>query len=220
MSYIVAIDGPAGAGKSTVAKRLAEILNCAYLDTGAMYRALTLKALRQKVNLEDEDALVNLARETTICLRHDPVKGGRVFLDGEDVSEEIRTPEVTNQTFYIARAPRVRQIMVEWQREIGETQDIVAEGRDVTTVVFPEASYKFYLDADLKERSRRRLLELKAKGMEMPEERMEDEIRQRDQRDFSRPVGPLKRSADAIVIDSTGLSVDEVVAKMKEYIQR
>ncbi len=214
---IIAIDGPAGAGKSTVAKRLAQRLNISYLDTGAMYRALTLKALQKKVNLEDEDMLVSLAKETDIRLEPG-TDGIRVFLDGEDVSSQIRNPEVTENTFYIARAAGVREIMVKLQRHIGETQSLVAEGRDIGTVVFPNASKKFYLDADLDERFRRRLKEMKDAGKEVNEATLKEELKKRDEKDFSRKVGPLKKAEDAIFIDSTHLSIDEVVEQMFQYI--
>lgn len=214
----IAIDGPAGAGKSSVAKALARRLRIAYLDTGAMYRALTLKALRGKINLEDETKLVALARQTTIDLKSDP-DGLRIFLDGEDVSADIRSSEVTNNTFYIARAPRVREILVEWQRRLGQQQSVVAEGRDIGTVVFPQATHKFYLDADFEERSQRRIKELRAAGRTVDEERLKKELQERDTKDLTRQAGPLKRADDAVVIDSTGKTVEDVVTMMIKHIQ-
>ena len=216
---IVTIDGPAGAGKSTVAKKLAAELNLSYLDTGAMYRALTLKAIRQDVNLEEEDALVALARRTTIDLENHASRV-KVFLDDEDVSEAIRTGEVTNKTFYVARAPRVREIMVEWQRAIGGKKGVVVEGRDVGTVVFPQANNKFYLDADIAERSRRRIEELREKGNDVDADRLTAELAERDKKDITRSVGPLKKADDAVLIDSTHLSIDEVVEEMLKAIKK
>ncbi len=218
-TQIVTIDGPAGAGKSTVAKQVAAALSLAYLDTGAMYRALTLKAIRQDVNLEDEDALVVLAGQTTIDLENH-ASSVKVLLDEEDVSEAIRTIEVTNKTFYVARAPRVRAIMVEWQRAIGEKKGVVVEGRDVGTVVFPQATNKFYLDADLTERSRRRIEELRAKGNDVDADKLTAELEERDNKDKTRSVGPLKKADDAVVIDSTHLSIDEVVQEMLKAIKK
>lgn len=215
---IVTIDGPAGAGKSTVAKRLAERLNLAYLDTGAMYRALTLKAIRQNVNLEDEAALVILARQTKIDLENHTTSV-KVLLDGEDVSEDIRTLEVTNKTFYVARAPRVRGIMVEWQRVIGGRRGVVVEGRDAGTVVFPQATNKFYLDAKVEERSRRRIDELREKGKEVDAHQLTVELKERDNKDLTRSVGPLKKADDAVFIDSTHLGIDEVVEEMMKHIK-
>ena len=163
LQKIITIDGPAGAGKSTVAKRLAQKLDLSYLDTGAMYRALTLKAIQKNVNLKNEDDLTAMARQTHIDLeKHEA--GVKVLLDGEDVSKEIRTIEVTNKTFYVAQKPRIRKIMVEWQRILGGKKGVVVEGRDVGTVVFPQAVNKFYLDANIEERSRRRVEELREKG--------------------------------------------------------
>lgn len=216
---IITIDGPAGAGKSTVAKRLAAKLGLSYLDTGAMYRALTLKAIRQDVNLDDEDALVQLARRTTIDLENN---GSiiKVFLDDEDVSEAIRTIEVTNKTFYVARAPRVREIMVEWQRAMGERKGVVVEGRDIGTVVFPKATKKFYLDADVDERSRRRIEELREKGNDVDADKLTAELKERDHKDKTRDAGPLKKADDAIFIDSTHLSIDEVVDVMLKHIKQ
>ena len=211
---IITIDGPAGAGKSTVAKELAKRLGFSYLDTGAMYRALTLRALEQKVNLHDEQALVDLARRTTMDLLTDEKQSLKVFLDGRDVTYSIRSAEVTNNTFYIARTPGVREIMVDWQRRIGEKSNIVVEGRDAGTVIFPKAEKKFYLDADFEERVKRRLKDPAAQGQNSKESALQQELQERDTQDLTRSVGPLKKAEDAIVIDSTHLSVDEVVERM------
>ncbi len=215
---IIAIDGPAGAGKSSVAKQLAKILKVSYLDTGAMYRALTLKALREKINLEDEDALLKLAHKTHIDLeaKNDGLK---IFLDGKDVSEEIRSLEVTNNTFYIARAGKVREVMVNWQRDIGGKKSLVAEGRDIGTVVFPNATMKFYLDATVEERCRRRVEELRAKGKIVDASKLMIEIKERDEKDFTRKVGPLKKAGDAVFIESSKMSVDQTVQELLKYIK-
>ena len=218
-NFVVTVDGPAGAGKSTVAKLLARKLGVAFLDTGAMYRALTVKALRRKTDLDDEGALVALARETKIDLVNEPGKPLKVLLDGEDVTEAIRSVDVTNNTFYVARTPGVRHVMVEWQRALGLQQSMVGDGRDLGTVVYPGAAYKFYLDADVNVRCQRRIDELKAKGQTVDEEALRKDLADRDQKDLTRKVGPLKKADDAIVIDSTDMTIDQVVETMARHIQ-
>src|SRR5208283_1818193 len=161
---VITLDGPAGAGKSTVAKSLARRLGISYLDTGAMYRALTLKALRLKMDLSDEEALTALCRNTKISFKAMPDGSLNITLDGEDVSAAIRSPEVTNNTFYAAKTAGVRTLMVGWQRAIGQSRSIVTDGRDQGTVVFTDARYKFYVDADVEERVQRRYREILAAG--------------------------------------------------------
>ena len=217
---VITVDGPAGAGKSTVAKRLAKKLGLGFMDTGAMYRALTVKALRRKIKLDDENTLVALAHETHIDLIDEAGAPLKVLLDGEDVSEAIRTAEVTNNTFYIARAPRVREVMVDWQREIGKRRSMVGDGRDLGTVVFPHAAHKFYLDADFKVRCQRRIDELKAKGQVVDEKALEKDLAERDRCDLTRKVGPLKKAEDAILIDSTHMTIDEAVEIMVKHIEK
>ena len=217
LQKIITIDGPAGAGKSTVAKQLAQKLDLSYLDTGAMYRALTLKAIQQNVNLENEDDVVAMARQTHIDLENH-AQGVKVLLDGADVSEEIRTAEITNKTYFVAQKPRVREIMVEWQRLLGGKRGVVVEGRDVGTVVFPQARYKFYLDADIAERSRRRIEELREKGNDVDADKLTDELKERDNKDLTRSVGPLRKADDALFIDSTHLTINEVIEKMMKHI--
>jgi cytidylate kinase len=215
---IVAIDGPAGAGKSTIAKLLAKKLGFAFLDTGAMYRALTYKAMETGTDLTNEAALVALAGGGTQIQLQGEQENLRVILDGQDVSDAIRSISVTNNTFYIARAAGVRRILVEWQRAMGEDHDVVAEGRDIGTVVFPSAPFKFYLDASVEERARRRAKELKDKGKEVDPDQLKQEIIERDNNDFQRKVGPLKKAPDAIVVDSTALSIEQVIEHMMKYI--
>lgn len=219
-SLIITLDGPAGAGKSSVAKSLAKHLGVIYLDTGAMYRALTLKALRLKVDLTNEDALTQLASQTKIDFMAMPDGSLNVTLDGHDVSVDIRLPEVTNNTFYAARAAHVREFMVGWQQAMGNNKSLVSDGRDQGTVVFPQATYKFYVDADFDERVQRRLRELRAAGTNVDEKQLYVDMKDRDQKDFSRAVGPLKKAEDAIVIDSSGMNVQQTVDKILTYIDR
>lgn len=215
---VITLDGPAGAGKSTTAKSLARRLGITYLDTGAMYRALTLKALRLKMDLSDEKALTALARHTKITFKEMPDGSLNITLDGEDVAEAIRTLEVTNNTYYAARTPGVRKLMVAWQRAIGQNRSIVTDGRDQGTVVFKDANYKFYLDCDVQERIQRRYKELTAAGKDVDLDQLRVEIQERDQKDFTRSIGPLKKAADAITVDTTGLTVEGSVDKIMKLI--
>lgn len=217
---VIAIDGPAGSGKSTVSKLVARKLGLLYLDTGAMYRALTLKAMRGSLDLKDEAALVKMANDTKIKLEADPDSDKvKVILDGQDVTRQIRTPELTENIKYIARVPGVRECMVKIQRSIGEKNGAVLEGRDTTTVVFPDAAYKFYLDADLNERAKRRLKELEAFGIKVTLKEVQEDARKRDTSDQTRSVGALKRAEDAIYIDTTALSIDEVVESILAQVK-
>ncbi|MFA5146410.1 MAG: (d)CMP kinase [Candidatus Omnitrophota bacterium] len=216
-TLVIAIDGPAGSGKSTVSKLIAKKLGILYVDTGAMYRALTLKAMRERIDLKDEDALVSLARSTGIDLGEGAGRL-RVLLDGEDVAGLIRTPELTANIKYIARVPGVRHEMVRLQRAIGKRQGAVLEGRDIGTVVFPDADHKFYLDASVKERARRRHRELLESGEKVSVEEIEKDIVVRDESDIKREVGALKKADDAVLIDTTGLTINEVVEKILSHI--
>ncbi len=213
---IVAIDGPSGSGKSSVARRLAERLGFVHLDTGALYRAFTLRALRRGADLSDEAALAALVEPDAVALG----PGGAVRLDGGDVTREIRTPQVTNEVHWLARAPAVRERVTEIVRALARGKDVVAEGRDATTVIFPNADVKFYIDAAPEERARRRALELQARGTPVPFETLLDQIRERDLRDRERAAGPLVRAPDAIYVDTTGLAPEEVVEKLLAEVRR
>ena len=204
-NVVVAIDGPAGAGKSTIAKRLAERLGFIYIDTGAMYRAVALWGLREGVGMNDMHRMEQLAAASDIEL-----KPGRIQLNGEDITEEIRRPEVSNGASKIAVIPGVRRAMVSLQRSIGERTSVVMEGRDIGTVVFPHAEVKVYLDAELRERVRRRLEELRAKGDQIEEESLTAQMKERDERDSTRVDAPLAQAPDAVYLDSTSLSLDQV----------
>ena len=215
---VIAIDGPAGSGKSTVAKLVAQKLDFLYIDTGAMYRALTVKALETKADLNDEVALGALAKKTDLKLKQD---GGslKVFLDGRDVTAAIRTPAVTNNVKYIARAKPVRECMVALQRKLGEQGGTVMEGRDITTVVLPHADKKFYIDAAFDVRACRRHKELKEAGTDISEEEVKKDLKVRDDSDFNRAIGPLKKTDDVIVVDTTGLTIEEAVDKVMGLIK-
>lgn len=215
---VIAIDGPAGSGKSTVARLVAQRLGFLYIDTGAMYRALTLKALRTKVDLGNEAELGALAGSTNIELKQED-GSLKVFLDGEDVTSGIRTPEITNNVKYIARAKPVREHMVKVQRELGGQGGTVMEGRDIATVVLPDADRKFYIDAAFEVRAQRRYKELKESGAAVAEEDVRKDLKMRDDSDFNRPIGPLRKASDAIIVDTTGLTIEGVVDKVLGLIK-
>lgn len=208
---IIAIDGPSGAGKSTLAKRLAKQLGFIYLDTGAMYRALALKVLREGIDLSDDALLAEVVSSTDIDLREN---AGRleVLLDGRDVAGEIRTPEVSQMASRISASKCVRARMLELQQAVGQRGSLVAEGRDIGTVIFPEAEVKVFLDASARERARRRYQELKAAGREVDFDATLKEMEERDRRDSERALAPLRRADDAMVIDSSDLDADAVAA--------
>ena len=215
---IIAIDGPSGAGKSTLAKRLAKELKFVYLDTGAMYRALALKVLRQGVDLADDARLEELIAGTEIDLKE---TDGRleVLLDGEDVAGHIRTPEVSQMASKVSALRAVRARLLELQRRMGKRGSVVAEGRDIGTVIFPEAEVKVFLDASVCERARRRYVELKAAGRVVDLDETRREIEERDKRDSERDVAPLRKAEGAMVIDSSSVDADEVAAAVLARIQ-
>ena len=212
---IIAIDGPAGSGKTTVSRLLAKQLGISYLDTGALYRVLTLKALEENINLNDGETLQKLASAMNV-----KIEGERIYLDDREVTIEIRAPLIDKNISQVASHPQVREVMVNLQRKIAYCKDYVVEGRDITTVVFPHADYKFYLDADFNERLQRRYKELKEKGLSVSWEHLEEQLRKRDEADFTRKVAPLKKAEDAIYIDTTNLTLSEVVNKLLSYIKK
>ncbi len=217
---IIAIDGPAGSGKSTVSKKVAERLGILYVDTGAMYRALTLKAMNTSISLNDEAGLVGIARSTTIELVQKEDKTLSVVLDGKEVSCQIRTPELTNNIKFVARIPGVRSEMVKMQRKIAQKgKGAVLEGRDIGTVVFPDAEYKFYLDAEFEERVKRRHKELVEGGVSVDFVNIKEDVKRRDKSDMERAVAPLRKAEDATVIDTTKLTIDKTVEKILTHIQ-
>ncbi len=215
---VIAIDGPAGAGKTSIAKIVSRKLGYNYIDTGAMYRAISWKAFRKKIDLKAREELINMVKDTRIELIN-RAGTARVRLDGKDVTNRIRSKRVAEGASVLATIPEVREEMVKIQRILGSSGRIVVEGRDIGTVVFPEADYKFYLDASIKERALRRYRELKAKGGKGKLAELEKAIRCRDKRDRTRGVAPLKIAPDAIVIDSTDMSKKEVVEFILKRIQ-
>lgn len=204
----LAIDGPAGSGKSTVARRLAEKLNCLYLDSGAMYRTVTLHSIRTGVDWANVPELIRLVKSCKINFAEN---GKIALLDGEDVSDAIRTPEINSVVSDVSKIPELRQEIVKQQRRIGADISIVAEGRDVSTVVFPNADYKFFLTASVEARARRRFAELQAKGIDATLNGIQEEISDRDTKDCSREHSPLRTAEDAIVVNTTDMTIDQVV---------
>ena len=215
MIQVVTIDGPAGAGKSTVARVLAWRLGWRLLDTGAMYRAVTLAALRRRIDLESENELSHVVGSIDVIVRDQ-----HVFLDGESVTDAIRTGEVTRLTRHIADSPAVRARLVAWQREFADAEKrVVAEGRDQGTIVFPEAIRKYFLIADDLERARRRQAELAARGDVVSLEETLRRVRERDAGDKARTIAPMIPADDAMIVDSTGLDLDQVVALLENDVR-
>lgn len=212
---IVTIDGPAGAGKSSAARALAQQLGFEFLDTGAMYRAVALAVLRAAINPRDEPAVAQRVAGLTLEMRD-----GQVVLDGTDVSGQIRTPEVTAASSTIAASPSVRRRLSELQRAIAVGRDMVCEGRDQGTVVFPDAGRKFFLIADENERARRRAAELAARGESVAVQDILLAQQERDQRDSQRDIAPMVPAADAIILDSTGLTLTQVVQRMEDEVRQ
>jgi cytidylate kinase len=216
---IIAIDGPAGAGKSTVAKMLSHKLDFLYIDTGAMYRALTLKAIEQGIDIKKTDLLIKLASNTSIDLISNQDEPVKILLDGQDVSSQIRQPRITKLVSDIAKIKGIREVMLGLQRRLGERKSSVLEGRDIGTVVFPDADKKFYLDAQFPERVMRRYKELKEQDAKISLDDVASDLRNRDTIDSTREFAPLKKAEDAIYIDTTDMTIEEVVETLLGYIK-
>jgi cytidylate kinase len=215
--YIIAIDGPSGAGKSTVSQKLADRLGYLYLDTGAMYRAVGLKCLRQKLDMDNPEELKTIVPDLKIELKKERDKL-KVLLDGEDVSEEIRRPEMGMAASRVSRHRVIREKLWELQRKLGEKGGVVAEGRDMGTVVFPHAEFKFFVTASAEERARRRFKELTAKGFDVNYDKILAEVKERDEQDSKRELAPLKSAEDAIIVDTTEMTLEQVVDKLLKII--
>lgn len=214
----IAIDGPASSGKSTIAKKLADDYQLVYVDTGAMYRTLAYLALKNEVPVDDELALINLLENVTI--RFERVKNGQlVYANEENVTEAIRQHDVTNNVSVVSSFSKVREELVERQQKIAENSGVVMDGRDIGTVVLPDADVKIFLVASVEERAERRYLENKEKGIDSDFERLKQEIIDRDEFDSNRKVSPLKQAEDAVRLDTTSLSIAEVVEKCKQIIK-
>ena len=212
---IVAIDGPAGSGKGTIASILSKRLNLVNIDTGATYRCVALKALRNNLSVEDKEEIIKLSNN--IDIKFD--LNNNVYLDGEDVTKEIRSKEVTSIVSPISSIVEVRKNMVDLQRRLGNSNNVVMEGRDITTVVFPKADYKFYLDATLEERVKRRFKEYQEKNINMTYDEIYENIKNRDYNDSHKEVGSLTRTDDQVYIDSTNMTIEEVANKFIEIIK-
>lgn len=217
-NIIITVDGPSGAGKGTLCYALAEKLGFDLLDSGAIYRVTALAALKKQVAIDDETQLAHLARnlDVTFLPQNNEVK---IILEGEDVSKQIRTQEVADTASKIAVFPKVREALLQLQQSFASEKGLIADGRDMGTVVFPDAQVKLFLDASVEERANRRYKQLQIKGISGNFAQILAEIKERDFRDRNRPVAPLKPAEDALLLDSTGLSIDEVIAQALDYIQ-
>ncbi len=216
--YIIAIDGPAASGKSTTAKLLAKKLEYIYIDSGAMYRACALDALQKRIEFNNSKVLHEMLENVDIQIKYHE-KGNRIFLNGADVSERIREADITKLSSEIAKIKMVRKRMVELQRKIGENGGVIMDGRDIGSVVFPDADFKFYMDADVKTRAKRRWLEAEEKGEELVLEEVEKELIWRDKNDSTRKIAPLKKLPDATIVDTSKMSIPEQVSFLMESIK-
>lgn len=215
MKKVIAIDGPSGAGKTTIAKILAKRLGFNYLDTGALYRAVALGLINKKISPDDDDSKINHALKDLSINFSD----GRVYLNDKDISDKIRSPEIDHYSSVFSAKKIIREFLLDIQRNAGLNYNLIVEGRDTTTVIFPDAYKKIFLDASAEERGKRRYMQLKEKGIEID---IEDAIRsiiERDKRDSSRDIAPLQLAEDALYIDSSNLSIDEVINRILEFIE-
>ena len=219
MGFIVGIDGPAGSGKGTVTKKIANKLGLINIDTGSTYRCVALEVLNQNVSLEDKERIIEIAKNINIEI--EPNKDGdKVFLNGEDVTLKIRSKEVTSVVSQVSSINEVRFAMVDLQRKMAEGKNVIMEGRDICTYVFPNADVKIYLDASVEERAKRRYKENQEKGIEMSYEEVYESIRLRDENDKNKEIGALKIAEDSVVVDTTSLTIDQVVEKVISIIKK
>ncbi len=216
---IIAIDGPAGSGKTTVAKQVAQRLKINYLDTGAMYRALSWFLLKSDIDYKKEDVVKSIINNIDLKVKFEN-SNNILIVNGEDVTDKIRSPEISQIASYISQYKDVREKLVKIQKELGNKYSLVAEGRDMTSVVFPETPYKFYLTASLKERAKRRYLELKKRGYKITQSEVEKELIHRDKQDSSRKYAPLVKTKDSIEIDTTNLNIEQVVDLIINHIKK
>lgn len=214
MSFVVAIDGPAGAGKGTITKLVGEKLGLINIDTGATFRCVALNMIQEKIDIKEEEKIQEILNRINIQMEND----GRIFLNGEDVTRKIRENDVNNLVSPVSTLPIVRNKLLEVQRKISEGKDVIMEGRDIGTVVFPNADVKIYLDATAEERAKRRVLQNQEKGIVSSYEEVLAGIKDRDKRDSTRKIAPLKKAEDAIYLDSTNLSIEQVKNKIIEII--
>lgn len=218
MIYNIAIDGPAGAGKSTIAKRVAKELSCVYVDTGAMYRAMALYLLRREVNRENPEEIGNICQEAEISIEY---KNGEqlVLLNGENVNSYLRTEEAGNMASVSSANPKVREKLLDLQRKLAASMSVVMDGRDIGTTILPGADVKIYLTASSLTRAKRRYLELQEKGESCDLEKIREDIEERDRRDMNREISPLKQAQDAVLVDSSDMTIDEVVKRILQIFR-